>query len=198
MEEEVWKELTTDSEIIGHFACGLGEHINIYTDRNAVYLHPKKASFLCKKIADIFKEEKVEVVIAPALGGIILSQWVAFHLGDNVLSVYAEKEDDEFVIKRGYDKYIAGRRVLIVEDVINTGESAQKVIDLVISMKGHVVGLGTIFNCEGLTSEEVGVPKLFSVVKMKPCSEKKEPEPFFVEGVVNLDSHKIKSFIKRV
>ncbi|MEZ4820639.1 MAG: phosphoribosyltransferase family protein [Bdellovibrionota bacterium] len=70
--------------------------------------------------------------MAPVIGGVILSQWIAFHLtqlsGKEVLGVYAEKSEQApgFELKRGYGKLVAGKNVLVVEDILNTGGSIKK------------------------------------------------------------------------
>jgi orotate phosphoribosyltransferase len=107
----------------------------------------------------------VDVVIAPAIGGVILASHTALHL--KVLSAYAEKDgDDGFVIKRGYDTAIDGKRVLIVEDILNTGGSVKKVVDAVRRHSGTVVGVGALCNRGGVTTEDLKVPKLKSLVNM--------------------------------
>jgi len=75
-----------------------------------------QTSLLCREIAEGFINDNVEVVIVPAVGGIILSQWVAYHLAimnsSQVLGIYADKAEDgrSFVIKQGYDKIITGKK----------------------------------------------------------------------------------------
>ncbi len=85
------------------------------------------------------------------------------------MGVYAEKADDEtFVIRRGYDKLVAGKRVLVVEDVLTTGGSAKKVVEAVRAIGGEVIGLGVLCNRGGITPQDVGdVPELFALVNVK-------------------------------
>lgn len=130
---------------------------------------------MCRAIAEQFADDKVEVVIAPAIGGVILSQWTAHHLseitGREVFGVYAEKAEsgDAFIIKRGYDKIVAGKNVLVVEDVLTTGGSAKKVVEATRSLGGNIVGLGVLCNRGGITPEDVAAnpPKLFALVNVK-------------------------------
>ncbi|MFX5983801.1 phosphoribosyltransferase family protein, partial [Acinetobacter baumannii] len=86
----------------------------------------------------------------PATGGLILSQWLAHHL--NVPAVFAEhhsiaadKNHDpsllgHFILRRNYDKLVKHRRVLVVDDIVNTGHSIKQTIEAVRRNSGEVVG----------------------------------------------------------
>ena len=82
----------------GHFVGASGLHFDTYINKDFLYVHTKETSQICKLLAEKYKNENIEVVVAPALGGIILSQWVAHHLseisGKEVLAVYTEKSSD--------------------------------------------------------------------------------------------------------
>jgi len=159
----------------GHFVFTSGMHGATYVNKDAVYPHTEETSLLCRALAERFANNDVEVVIAPAIGGAILSQWIAHHLtelsGCKVLAVYAEKsgEEDAFVIKRGYDKLIAGRRVLAVEDVLNTGDSTKKVVEATQAIGGNVIGLGVLFSRGGGTImlRNASLLKITALVSMK-------------------------------
>src|SRR3989344_899761 len=100
-----------------HIVYTSGRHGTAYVNKDAVYPHTRITSALCLAIAEEFADRSVEAVIAPAVGGVILSQWTAHHLSEitriEVFGVYAEKEGGIFVIKRGYDKLVTGRNVLV-------------------------------------------------------------------------------------
>src|SRR3989344_4086292 len=109
-----------------HFVYTSGKHGSVYIRKDLLYPHAKITSGGCKLFAEKFKNEKVDVVVAPALGGIVLSQWTAFHLSrtknKEVLGIFTEKdEDDNQVFKRGYSEFVKGKNVLIVEDLVTTG-----------------------------------------------------------------------------
>src|SRR3989344_198531 len=120
-EQEVLQVLGKVGAVItdSHIVYTSGKHGTAYVNKDAVYPHTAETSRLCHAIAEQFADDNVQVVIAPAIGGVILSQWTAHHLaemnGREVLGVYAEREiksvvkaNNEFVIKRGYDKLITG------------------------------------------------------------------------------------------
>jgi orotate phosphoribosyltransferase len=113
----------------GHFVFVSGLHADTYVNKNAMYPYTREMSKLCRAIAEQFAGKGIEAVVGPATGGIILSQWVSFHLseieGKEVYSVYSDKDGDGFVIKRGYNDLIKGKKVLVVEDLVTTGGSLQ-------------------------------------------------------------------------
>ncbi len=96
--------------------------------------------------AEAVKDLEIDMVVGPALGGVILSQWTAHHLseikGKEILGVYTEKSPDGgMAFTRGYDKFIAGKKVLVVEDLTTTGGSAKKVAEAVRGIGGDVAAV---------------------------------------------------------
>ena len=136
----------------GHFVGTSGLHFDAYVNKDFLYPHTKETSEVCKFIAEKYKDMNIEVVVGPALGGIILSQWTASHLseisGKEVLGIYTEKSlDGGQMFTRGYDKYIKdGKRILIVEDIITTGGSILKTIEAVKNAGGNIVGACAMVN----------------------------------------------------
>ena len=163
-----------DAVITGsHIIYTSGKHGSAYINKDALYPHTRKTSWVCHELARRFENDNIEVVVAPAVGGVILSQWVSHHLetltGRSVLAVYAEKSEDgaSFVIKRGYDKLIKGKRALVVEDVANTGGSARKTVDAT-RLYADVIGVGVLCNRGGITANHLGdVPKFEALVNVK-------------------------------
>ncbi len=171
-----------------HIVYTSGRHGTAYVNKDAIYPHTKETSRLCCEIAEAFRNYHVQTVIAPAVGGIKLSDRVAEHLyqltGRKVLSIYAEKEvvpipDPEghgrscfaetgrFFIRHVYTKCVSKRNVLVVEDILTTGGSAKKVVDAVRDLDGYVVGVGVLCNRGNLTKQDVGdVHKLVSLVNI--------------------------------
>lgn len=175
-EQEVLQVLGEVGAVITdtHIVYTSGKHGATYINKDAIYPHTTDTSRLCRAIAEQFVRDNVRIVIGPAIGGVILSQWTAYHLsrmyGREVLGIYAEKskDGDTFIIKRGYDKFITRGNVLAVEDVLTTGGSAKKVIEAVRVFGGNVVGLGVLCNRGEITPHDVDyVPKLTALVNMK-------------------------------
>ncbi|MBI4094500.1 MAG: phosphoribosyltransferase [Candidatus Liptonbacteria bacterium] len=188
-----------------HIVYTSGLHGTAYVNTDAVYPHTAETSRLSRAIAERFADENVEVVIAPAVGGVILSQWTAHHLsemnGHEVFGVYAEKSEggDAFIIRRGYDKLIAGRRVLVVEDVLTAGGSVKKVIEATRAIGGNVIGLGVLVNRGGITPQDVAdVPKLAALVSVTLGAWDEAVCPLCKENVpVNTDVGKGREFLAR-
>jgi orotate phosphoribosyltransferase len=167
----------------GHFVYTSGKHGSVYVNKDAVYPHTKEASQIGKLFAQNFKNKNIDVVAAPALGGIILSQWTAYHLSKlkkkEVLGVYTEKTaDNNQIFTRGYDKLVKGKNVLVIEDLTTTGGSVRKVVDTVRATGGKVVGIGVMINRDpkNVTSEVVGGPFIsLGILKAEAFDEKKCP-----------------------
>lgn len=156
-----------------HIIYTSGKHGTAYVNKDALYPHTSLISLLCQQIAIHFQNANVEAVLAPALGGIILSQWTAHHFSEltqsEVLGVYAEKLPDNgaFVIKRGYDELIRGKRVLVVEDILTTGKSVKTVIETARQIPCEIVGVAALCNRGQITKEQIGnVPELFSLLEV--------------------------------
>jgi len=148
-----------------HIVVTSGKHTDAYLNKDAIYPHTDAISEICKAMAERFVNENIDAVVAPALGGIVLSQWVAHHLshltGREILAVYTEKTPDkDQILTRGYDKLIKGKRVLVVEDILTTGGSVIKVVHSVQKAEGNVIAVCTMFNRdpETITSALIGAP----------------------------------------
>jgi orotate phosphoribosyltransferase len=129
----------------GHFVGVSGLHFDTYINKDFLYPHTRETSYICKLLAEKYKDKNIEVVVGPALGGIVLAQWTAHHLseiyGKEVLGIYTEKSPDSGQsFTRGYEQYVKGKNVLVVEDIVTTGGSILKVVKAVQDAGGDVVG----------------------------------------------------------
>ncbi|HXS15047.1 MAG TPA: phosphoribosyltransferase family protein [Candidatus Saccharimonadales bacterium] len=154
-----------------HFVYTSGKHGSAYIRKDKLYPFTKLTSKVCKMIAEQVKDWGIEIVVGPSVGGIVLSQWTAYHLSHitkkEVLSVFTEKSYDDVAIydlqqkfKRGYDALVKGKRALVVEDLTNTGDSVKKVVEQVKNAGGTVVGVYVLVNRNPLDvhSEKMGAP----------------------------------------
>ncbi len=153
--------IITDS----HIVYTSGKHGDAYINKDALYPHTEQTSRICQLFAEKYKDQDIDVVAAPALGGIVLQTWTANHLsklkGKEVLGVYTEKTPDKNqVFTRGYDKLVAGKNVLVIEDLTTTGGSVRKVVDSVRAAGGTVVEVCVMVNRGGLNvnADVIGAP----------------------------------------
>lgn len=157
----------------GHFQYTSGRHGTTYVNKDALYLDPEKTSALCHTIAERAVALRPDAVVAPALGGIVLSQWVAYHLiqltGLPVRAIYAEKNTDgTFSFRRGYGEQLIGRRVIVVEDILTTGISAARAITATRDSGAEVLGLFALWNRGAITAAQLGgVPIVEALVSEK-------------------------------
>lgn len=177
--ERVMRILEETNAVItnSHLVYASGKHGSAYINKDAIYPNPRIVAELCEGIASNFYSKGMEydIVVGPEKGGIILAQWTAYgtpitsRTPDGIIyAVYAEKigkddNGDVFGFTRGYDKFVAGKRVLVVEDILTTGGSVRKVATLVSGAGGIVVGAGAICNRGGVTAEMAWVTELFAL-----------------------------------
>lgn len=154
-----------------HFVYTSGKHGSVYIRKDRLYPFTRLTSQVCRMMAKHVQNKKIDVVAGPAACGIVLSQWVAYHLSQlikrDVLSVFTEKSTDDKqmfdrpqMLKRGYDKLVKGKNVLIVEDLTTTGASVKKVVERVKEAGGKVVGVYVLVNRNprGVNTVYMGAP----------------------------------------
>jgi orotate phosphoribosyltransferase len=193
-----------------HVVYTSGKHGNSYINKDAIYPNTENVSAVCKELAEIFIKNypskeilDVDVVVGPALGGIILSQYVAHHLSQKftrpVLAVYADKTETGFVVKRGYDKLCAGKNVIVVEDILTTGGSVKAAVEAVRLVGGNVVAVGAICNRGKVTTEMLGnVPVLHSLLSIELEAWDQADCQLCAQGVpINVDVGKGREFLAR-
>jgi len=148
--EERIKEifLKTDAFLEGHFLLSSGLHSPYYLQCAKVLQYPEFAEELCKELARRINELGVEydLVIAPALGGIIVSYETSRHLG--VRGIFAERVDGKLTLRRGFE-IKPGERAVVVEDVVTTGKSTRETIEVVKQHGGEVVAVGSLVDRSG-------------------------------------------------
>jgi len=165
--EEVIDILEKTGAVIdnSHFVYVSGKHSPLYVNKDYIFPHTGYISRIGEIIADKYKDIDIEVVAGPSMGGIIISQWVAYHLSrlknKEILSVYTEKQPDkDQIFTRGYGKYVKDKKVLVVEDIVTTGGSIKKVINSVNKEDGKVVAACSIVNKDpvNINPDFIGVP----------------------------------------
>jgi len=130
----------------GHFKLSSGLHSPGYLQSALVLQHPAEAEALGAALADLVRGLKPDVVMSPALGGIVIGQEVARAL--QVRALFAERQEKALVLRRGF-ALAPGERVLVIEDVVTTGGSTRETIDVATAAGGVVVGAGSIIDRSG-------------------------------------------------
>jgi len=150
----------TGAYLRGHFRLTSGLHSGSYLQSALVLQHPRHAERLGRELARMLSglaQEKVSLVISPALGGLIIGHETARALG--VRFLFAERDADRRMsLRRGFS-IGAGERAFIVEDVITTGGSTKEVIDIVRAAGGIAVAAGSIIDRSG-GAVDLGIPRV--------------------------------------
>ena len=131
----------TGALLEGHFQLTSGLHSSLYLQCALVLQYPEHADFIGRALAARFGDDRVDAVVAPAIGGIIVAHETARAIGARAL--FAEREAGVMTLRRGF-RLSRGERVLVVEDVVTTGGSTRETIQAVIDADGVVVGAGSI------------------------------------------------------
>lgn len=130
----------------GHFRLTSGRHSNQYMQCAQVLQYPEETEKLARHLAEAFQDDRVELVVGPAMGGIIVAYEVARQL--KTPAIFTERQDGEMCLRRGF-AIQPGQRVLVVEDVVTTGGSVQEVIQVARQAGGEVVGVGVLVDRSG-------------------------------------------------
>ena len=146
----------TGALLEGHFVLTSGLHSDRYLQCALVLQHPQEAAAFGRAIGERFRQEGVEAVAAPAIGGIVIGYEVARALGAR--AIWTEREAGRMTLRRGFTVR-AGETVLVVEDVITTGGSTRETVDALRAAGARVVAAASIIDRSGGRAD-VSVPRL--------------------------------------
>ncbi len=137
----------TGALLEGHFLYTSGRHGAHFVQASRVLQFPNYTERLCKAIAEKWADEKIELVVGPATGGIILSYETARHL--ECRSVFTEKDGEGGMsLKRGF-RLDPGTNILVVEDIVTTGGSVKKTIEHLRSRGARIAGVSVLVDRSG-------------------------------------------------
>ncbi len=146
----------------GHFLLSSGNHSGSYVQCALLLSRPDISLPFMQDIADHFADIPVDTVLAPAVGGIIVTYEVARLLGARAL--FMEREGGRMTLRRGFSLQ-QGERVLVVEDVITTGGSAREVREAAEEEGARVRAVACLVDRSGGTFDP-GVP-FYSCVRLR-------------------------------
>ena len=130
----------------GHFRLTSGLHSAGYLQSALVLQHPREAEACGAALAEELRGLGAQVVLSPALGGIVIGQEVGRALG--IRAIFAERQEGRLVLRRGFTLE-PGERVLVVEDVVTTGGSTRETIDVARATGAVIVGAAAIIDRSG-------------------------------------------------
>jgi len=176
----IFKE--TGALLDGHFQLTSGLHSDQYFQCAKVLQYPRHSEALCAEIAGAFSGTQIDLVIAPALGGIVVGQEVGRQLDRR--TIFAERKGGAMELRRGFS-IGPGESVLVCEDVVTTGGSVLEVFDIVRAMGGTVAGVGFIVDRSGGTIRFPlgGGARQFAVLTMDVLTYSPDRCPLCAEGV---------------
>jgi orotate phosphoribosyltransferase len=155
-EEVIERFKRTGALLEGHFVLSSGLHSTQYLQCALLLQHPAEAIRFGQAIADRFRNERIETVAAPAIGGIVIGYEVARALGARF--IWTEREAGEMTLRRGFTVR-AGESVLVVEDVITTGGSTRETIETIRTAGARIIGAASIID-RSQGRADVGVPRI--------------------------------------
>ena len=146
-ERAILRLLTRTKALLeGHFLLSSGLHSDRYFQCARLLQHPRHASRVGKALGALCAPLGAQLVVSPALGGIIIGHEVGRALG--VRAIFAEREQGVMRLRRGFT-IAPGEKVLVVEDVVTTGKSTLEAAAAVTAAGGDVVGLASIVDRSG-------------------------------------------------
>lgn len=168
----------TKALLEGHFQLTSGLHSPQYFQCARVLQYPKYLHLLSGEIAKHFELSEIEVVVSPAIGGVVVGTEVGRML--RARTIFAERKDGKMDLRRGFE-IRRGERVLVVEDVVTTGGSVFEVVEIVKKSGGILAGVGYIVDrSNGRISFDA---KQFSVLQLEGVTYQPKECPLCAQGI---------------
>lgn len=167
----------TGGVLKGHFKLTSGRHSDTYMQCAKVFCDAQASETLCAELAKKLDGIKIDTIISPAIGGILMGYEVSRQLG--LPNIFAERENGEFALRRGF-ALKQGEKVLVVEDVVTTGGSVKEVIELVKSLGAEPVAVASIVDRSN-GKVDFGI-KFVNLISMDVVSYEAEDCPLCKEG----------------
>ncbi|MBU1179769.1 phosphoribosyltransferase [Patescibacteria group bacterium] len=176
----------------GHFVYRSKRHGNVYVDKDLIYPFVDDMHKLCESLTMWFGIEilsQTKAVIGPATGGIILSGVMADCLARwqrrEVLAIYARKMPDKenFFLKKRYEELIARKRVILADDVLNSGGSLRRLAEPVRNARAEILGAAVLVNRGNVNAKQLGIPRLHSLIELPFDSWPADNCPLCAQGI---------------
>ncbi len=164
--------------LTGHFRLTSGRHSGQYMQCAKLFVNPKHSELLCSALAKKLSHLDIDMVVSPAVGGIIMGYVMAKHLGCN--NVFTERVDGEMQLRRGFS-VTPDMKIVVVEDVVTTGGSVKEVIALLTSMGANIIAVASIVDRSA--GKVVFGRDFYSLLSMDVVSYSEEECPLCKEGM---------------
>lgn len=140
----------------GHFVLSSGLHSSVFLQKMFIFQDPARTEVLCRSLAEKIEAAygPVDIVVSPAVGGIVPGYETARHL--KAKAVFVEREEGVFQLRRGFE-IPAGAKVVMVEDIVTTGLSSRECLAAIGEHPGKVLGAACLIDRSG-GKADLGVP----------------------------------------
>lgn len=156
-DDEVLAEFrAADALLEGHFILSSGRRSRVFLQKMLVFQDPVRTGRLCRALAERITAHfgKVDVVVSPAMGGVIPGYETARALGCR--AIFVEREDGEFRLRRNFS-IAPGERIVMVEDLVTTGVSSRECLAAIRAHPGNLLGAACLIDRSNGRAD-VGVP----------------------------------------
>ncbi|MCD4813535.1 orotate phosphoribosyltransferase [bacterium] len=170
--------------LTGHFLLSSGNHSNCYLQCALVTQYPGLARELADRLAAKLANKEIDVVLGPAVGGIVFAQEMAQALSrqscPDIRAIFCERVDGKMALRRGFSLK-PGEKVLAVEDVITTGGSVKEAIALAKTFDVTIIGVASLVD-RSATAPDLGAP-LTALMKVQADIYSPEKCPLCRQGI---------------
>ncbi len=163
-QEEVLAEFRSSKALLeGHFILSSGRHSSIFLQKMRVFQYPDRTERICSALAQAIHKTfgKVDMIVSPAMGGIIPGYETARALG--CPAIFVERENGAFRLRRGF-QIPEGAKVVMVEDIVTTGKSSRECLTAIREHPGELLGAACLIDRSN-GQADIGVP-LVSLVTL--------------------------------
>lgn len=162
--EEVLQEFRDAGALLeGHFILSSGRRSPVFLQKMLVFQYPDRTERICRALAEKIRESygQVDVIVSPAMGGIIPGYETARALGCR--AIFVEREDGEFRLRRNFE-IKPNDRIVMVEDMVTTGLSSRECIAAIRQHPGELLGAACLIDRSNGRAD-IGIP-LVSLLKL--------------------------------
>ena len=156
-QDEVLNEFRDAGALLeGHFILSSGLRSPVFLQKMRIFEDPKRTERLCRPLAELIRSSfgEVDMIVSPAIGGIVPGYETARALGCK--AIFVERENGEFQLRRGFE-ISRGSRLVMVEDIVTTGLSSRECIAAIHKHPGELLGAACIVDRSN-GSADIGVP----------------------------------------